>query len=259
MPREKGTPGGSEIQCATLEGAGTLGATIVWGDQGRRIGISAAHVLPDKGASVFQPSRITHPADSEEIGIVQGVCGGTPYEKRSDYFLDKSNRSDGQYDFAFFEAYQGETSTVIAGGVYPGPPGHVGEPPPLQLRDPRRGDKVKWMGKKTGRLLSGEITDIEFWALVQRGRLFVGTEKLFKIRPDGVLPQPGDSGSALVTTTDNKIVGVLSGKVTDLRCAIGSRIPRDEMDLDSTTYVDEATAEARLEEFLKHESWCVVL
>ncbi|MFI6417441.1 hypothetical protein ACIBG6_08510 [Streptomyces sp. NPDC050842] len=231
----------------------------MWGDQGRRIAISAAHVLPDKGASVYQPSRITNPADSEEIGIVQGVCGGTVYDRRADYFTDRSNRTDASYDFAFFEAFQGETTTVIAGGVYPGPPGDLGEPPPLQVRPPRRGDKVQWMGTTTGRVLSGEIFDLEYWGLLERGKGYVGVEKLLKIRPDGVLPEGGDSGSALVSTEDHMIVGVLAGKVAALRCAIGSRIPPDEMELDASTFVDSDTVNARYAKYLEHQSWCVVL
>lgn len=259
------TPGGYEIQCSGRMSTGTLGATILWSpNQGveYRIGVTNAHVLPNKGAAVLQPNEVTH-ADHRTIGYVDAVCPGKPYGSSQEYFADTERREDARFDFAYFFALERETSTRIAGGVYSGPPGGgVGgiDPPALALRPPRIGDRVRWIGKTSAAVRTGKIESITFWAFMARNESqghWVGIDELIKIKPIIGPSQNGDSGAALVAD-DQRIVGLYCGSTMDGKFEVGSRIPVDEFDLGMTSLVTEEVARQRYELYRQKPKTCVV-
>lgn len=246
------TPGGYEIHCGPTMVSGTLGATIHWGRM--RIGISNAHVLPVVGAPVFQPNRLGH-RDARQIGTVGGVCAAALYEKEQDYFADVENRADARFDFAYFQATPAETSTRIAGGIYTGPWGKLHEwlgidPAPLEVRAPRLEEQVRWIGKATAEVRTGKIVDLAYWGFMKRSGdpdRFVGIAELIKIEPLSGPSRAGDSGSALVATSDQRIVGLYCGATKDEQFDLGSRIPEDDIELGETVPVSDELARQRYE------------
>ncbi|MEV0122226.1 hypothetical protein AB0I16_11885 [Streptomyces sp. NPDC050703] len=259
----KPTPGGYQIQALGRLYAGTLGATILWrpdGQQQLRVGVSNAHVLPDKGAAVVQPHQ--GKPGSRVIGSVDAVCPGKPYESEQAYFADKERREDARFDFAYFRATEAETSTRIE-CLYPGPPGTgVGDPDPpaLAYRAPRQGERVRWIGQKTGEVKTGEIVATDFWAFMSHNREkghFVGIDELIKIKPLEALSDYGDSGAALVAD-DMHVVGLYCGSTEDLAYEVGSRIPEDALDLGTTVLVAEKVARERYELYKRKPKTCVV-
>ncbi|MFG2715669.1 hypothetical protein ACGFX2_34805 [Streptomyces goshikiensis] len=263
------TPGGYEIHCGPTMRAGTLGATILWSPHGKdrqRIGISNAHVLPVKGAPVFQPNQVGY-ADARQIGVVAGVCAAVLYETTDAYFLDMENRSDARFDFAYFQALPAETSTRITGGLYTGPMGRLHEwlgidPAPLEVRAPRRGEQVRWIGKSTAAVRSGRIVDLDYWGLMRRSRdpdRWVGLAGLVKMELLSGPTLAGDSGAALVATTDQRIVGLFCGSTQDEKFGLGSKIPEDDIELGETLPVSDALAMARLTQYEKKPGEVVVV
>ncbi|MEV7277971.1 hypothetical protein [Streptomyces sp. NPDC093111] len=248
------TPGGYEIHCGPTRTSGTLGATVLW--EGLRIGITNAHILPFKGEAVFQPNCLTH-RYARKIGNVEGVSAGRLYPNEQAYFADVENREDALYDFAYFQALPAETSTRIAGGIYDGPwgllHGWLGiDPVPLQLREPKLGEEVRWIGKATAAVRTGRIVDLDHWGFIQRTRdpdRFVGMAGMIRMEPLGGPSQAGDSGAALVATTDQRIVGLYCGATADEKFDLGSKIPANAFELGSSTPVSQELARERYEKY----------
>ncbi|MEV0531967.1 hypothetical protein [Kitasatospora sp. NPDC050463] len=256
----KPTPGGYEIQCATIPLAGTLGATILWGPERHRIGMSNAHVLVRPGSPVWQP-RQSAPG-SRRIGVVEAVCAGKEYPDPDAYFDDGKYRSDALFDFAYFLAGDGETSTEIAGGLYSGPPVVEGQEialPALETRAPKKGELVQWIGKSTARIQRGEIVDLDRWAFMSRHPNVIGVSGLLKIRPEGGPGENGDSGAALVAVDDRHVVGLYCGSTADNKFEMGSRIPDDSFDLGLSVQVSDATAAFRRKLYEADRPSCVVM
>lgn len=209
----KKCPGGYQIQAADVEAYGTLGATVLWDD--KLAAITAAHVVDSVGAPVFQPSWYAKRRDDVHvIGPVSGRSRYFTYRNALEYGL---RLEDMLYDFAWIAPVAGETISQIP-GIYDGDA-------PLRTRDPKDGEPVSWLGKKTGSVQHGKVVDIDRW--VFRGNDTLGFTSLGPcMQIEGGIGLAGDSGAAIVSQDDGRVIGVHAFAEKGNRYSVASKIPR---------------------------------
>lgn len=173
--------------------AGTLGVNITW--QGRFRLLTNNHVIANNGnagGTVYQPTQSILRDNS--LSTVAGFVPVVTYASRG-----QPNPVLNQYDFAWCEMTAQLGDPAIAGiGV------------PQGIRAPVNGEAVQWIGYATGKVQSTTIStvagliviELEFgsneWAWFQGVILF-----------NGGSAASGDSGAAIVATSDNKVVGLI--------------------------------------------------
>ncbi|MFG3053775.1 hypothetical protein ACGFZP_22875 [Kitasatospora sp. NPDC048239] len=235
----KECPGGYQIQAADVMAYGTLGATVMW--DGKLASITAGHVVDSVGAPVFQPSW--HGRRREDVHIIGRVSGRSKYFTYRDAVEYTARREDMLYDFAWMAPVAGETVSQIP-GIYTGDG-------PLGTRDPKDGEVVSWLGKSTGAVQHGRVVDVDRWVFRgdnQQGYISLGP----CTQIEGGNGLDGDSGAAIVSQEDGKVIGVHIFAETRTRTyTLASRIPPTSEDLiqHSTQTVDEETHLRRLEKW----------
>jgi hypothetical protein len=192
--RVRPVPGGYQINAENLGGTGTLGVNIDWA--GRYRAMTNNHVIAKNGnlgAAVYQPDK----ANDNAIGTVDGYTPVTTY------------RSDTQPNPLYMTqdlAWAYVTTRVGSPDIH-----LIGRP--TGMRAPVPGERIKLIGKQTGRVQQATITDITTKLVVKwaptTDKPWAYFERL--VRLDGVYTQAGDSGSAYVATSDMKVVALHVG------------------------------------------------
>ncbi|MGW7104156.1 hypothetical protein [Streptomyces sp. NPDC054838] len=236
--QKKPCPGGYQIQAADVMAYGTLGATVLW--DGTLAAITAGHVVDSVGAPVFQPSW--HGKRRDEVHIIGPVSGKSRYFTYPNVLEYGVRLEDMLYDFAWMAPVAGATTAAIPGI-------HDGADPlaPLETRSPKEGEPVRWLGKKTGTVQHGKVVDTDHW--VFRGNDQLGFTSLGPcLRIEGGTGLDGDSGAAIVSQDDSRVIGVHVFAEKSNRYTVASKIPPTPQDLiqHSTQVVDEDVYLARL-------------
>lgn len=188
------TEGGYQIQADNIGGTGTLGVNIAWATRYRML--TNNHVLSNNGnmgAKVFQPSPN---GTNTQIGTVDGYVPIVTYPTANQPMPHYNNQ-----DLAWCDinpAVGGPAITQI--GI------------PTGVRAPVLGEAVVLVGKQTGSVQRSTIASITYAVTMQfppgSGR-YAWFDSL--IRLSGNVTQAGDSGSAYVSLTDAKVVGIHMG------------------------------------------------
>ncbi len=104
----------------------------------------------------------------------------------------------------------------------------------LQFRPPQTGETVRWIGQRTGRIERYKIVDtgVAIAGVDESGKYY-GLVNLIRLSPVDNSPRcdSGDSGAALVSECDGKIVGLVSKTPENASFDLSSKIPpnRDEL------------------------------
>ncbi|WP_316528168.1 hypothetical protein [Kitasatospora brasiliensis] len=210
---------------------GTLGVTTYFRNE--RCLLSNCHVIGDysdgPGLNVYQPSFNPWSAKSRDRTLI-AVCDGT-MEIISYPTKNPQNIEHNIYDFAWAEVpanqpLEMQTSHAIQ---YI----HEGENWLRIKRNPRKGDKVSWVGATTGLVQYGTIrsTRSRIAMPFRHNNRWAFWEEVIRIdkRPDELQPvmMRGDSGSALIRDADKAIVGLLSFSGGS-SLILATRIPDEE-------------------------------
>lgn len=170
---------------------GTLGVNITW--QGRFRLLTNNHVIADNGnagGTVYQPTQSILRDNS--LSTVAGFVPVVTYANRR-----QPNPVRNKYDIAWCEMTQAIGSPNISGiGV------------PQGIRAPVNGEAVQWIGRKTGTVQSTTISTVAGQIAIE----FVTNEWAWfegVIQFNGGSVAPGDSGAAIVATSDNNVVGLI--------------------------------------------------
>lgn len=230
-------PGGYQIQAGDMMTVGTLGARVLWGDPPRNVVMTAGHIVDSPNAIVFQPSPFGPPAQLQKIGCVTQKSTVKTY-RTLDEFLTPSDgkRLVCRFDFAYADVTVNPAATTYE------IPGIHQPDQTLAVRTPNNGEPVHWLGSETGMVLNGRVVDIEFCLL--RGD--PDKEDLMMMWPlamieveGGIATRDGDSGAAVVSRNDGKLIGIHCWGGTDKRgrhFTWASRIPSSPQDLTNGTY-----------------------
>ncbi|MGW8353304.1 hypothetical protein [Streptomyces wedmorensis] len=236
-------PGGYQIHVGDMPVAGTLGARVMWGVPAKDVVITAGHVVNNPNASVFQPGGFGAPGEVHRIGRVAERSARRTYRNVAAFVgsLDDSpeSRISCHYDFASIDVanYPTETSYRIP---------EINEADhPLDIRDPREGEWVQWLGMSTGIVRKGQVKDVSFWMPRSLDPTNVVNEQFFSVYPltlievHGNMPtREGDSGAAVVAVTDRNIVGIHCFGATNRSgkpFTVASRIPASPQALTNGT------------------------
>ncbi|MFF3089843.1 hypothetical protein ACFVRB_33090 [Streptomyces nojiriensis] len=224
---ERPCPGGFQIKAVTPgiygSGAGTAGVTTMY--RGRRCLLTNCHVMGDyaagPGLPVYQPERAINRQQQAQIGF----CDGTfTVESHSDDFLNRlwPFHRRNTWDFAWCEVPSLDDASHRVHQIYKGQA-------PLKIgRTPVLDEEVVWIGRTTGepQVSTIESLEVQGKSTWSGGRAALWRD-LLSIDPDGVRFEDGDSGSALIATSDKAILGLMSfGAVAgDETYCLASRIP----------------------------------
>ncbi|MFF3089840.1 hypothetical protein ACFVRB_33075 [Streptomyces nojiriensis] len=221
--QERPCPGGFQIMPDLLPGkvdrtSGTLGVTTMW--RGKRCLLTCCHVIAglhaEPGIAVHQPIDVTLTPFFAGASKVIGHCDGAmvifqvvfnPANERLRYL--------NTYDFAWCEVEGWEirhlpytktrkTNFTIWGNIH-------NADTPLAIRSPPDvGEEVTWIGKETGEVQRATIKSVDavLETVFQPGERLTLWENLISFNP-GAKAQPGDSGAALISVRDKKIVGLI--------------------------------------------------
>jgi hypothetical protein len=192
--RVRPAPGGYMIGPASgffSATAGTLGVNITW--QGKFRLLTNNHVIANNGnagGTVYQP--IQSVIRDNSLSTVAGFVGVVTYTSRR-----QPNPVLNQYDFAWCEMTTQLGDPAISGiGV------------PQGIRAPVNGEAVQWIGYATGTVQSTTISTVGGQIVIEFGSnewaWFQGV-----IQFAGGTAASGDSGAAIVATSDNKVVGLI--------------------------------------------------
>lgn len=189
--RLRPAPGGVQIEAENIDGTGTLGVNIRWRDRLRLI--TNNHVISENGnvgAVVYQPSagsmrnRLTRVSGFDEV--------------RTQPDKDRPEPHFNRRDVAWCDVDEEQATRDIL---------HLGIP--AGVRAPVAGERIRLVGKETGAVQHARIADIHL-RKVLRWPDETGDWAFFdeQIQLDRVVTQAGDSGSAYVAESDNRVVGI---------------------------------------------------
>nr|WSY57197.1 hypothetical protein OG999_48445 [Streptomyces sp. NBC_00886] len=223
-------PGGFAINAPTPQapwGQGTLGATVRY--QEKLCLLTNCHVIGIwenwPGCDVYQPEP--NPDPTSEASYLIGVCDGT-FEIHSYAAPNPADLLINVFDFAWCEvpAEKNLTSPAVY-GIYDGSA-------PLEIRrEPVWGEKVKWIGQKTGVVQESTIASLHAICEGRSVNRYTYWEKLIEITPgDDAVLRDGDSGAVLIADADKSVLGLMSMS-TDYtngpqQRLVATRIPEDD-------------------------------
>lgn len=185
-------PGAYQITAAGIDGTGTLGVNLDWAGKYRLL--TNNHVISENGLGslVYQPTE----DDNNEIGKVDGFTEVYTYPSRN----EPKPRFNYQ-DLAWHNWEDGEETGMREIANLWKPNGY---------RPPRRGEKVKLIGKQTAGVKHATIESIEFQVSVKWSDgqwAWFGSMILL----DRNVTQAGDSGCAYLAEDDDMVVGLHIG------------------------------------------------
>jgi hypothetical protein len=192
--RIRPAPGGYEISVPSSlldERPGTLGVNIVW--QGTFRLLTNNHVISangNVGGTVYQPAQDVITDNS--LATVTSYLPVVTYANRS-----QPNPVFNQYDIAWCDISTTLGATNIA---------EIGVP--TGIRAPTAGEAVKWIGAATGQVQSTTINTLSGQLVLE----FTSGQWAFfnnVITFNGGSSQQGDSGAAIMATSDNQIIGLI--------------------------------------------------
>ncbi len=219
-------------------GFGTLGVTTFY--RNKRCLLANAHVIGTvfstrPGSFVYQPDT---DYDSDPEWDILGVCDGT-FEIIRHYGAGvPTPLFYNRYDFAWCEVPDAsETTQDLASNTVHGIYQQQKE---LEIRrEPVQGETVKWVGQKTGQVQESTIVTVHGYGVannhwpVPPGHS--SWRDLLRINCESTTPGVaarfvgGDSGAALIASSDNRVVGLMSYGFeragTDF---LATRIPEDD-------------------------------
>ncbi|UVJ40016.1 hypothetical protein [Arthrobacter sp. CJ23] len=202
------TPGGYQVAVSSGffgEATGTLGVNMVWG--GRYRMLTNNHVISENGSrgpTVYQPDWALW---GNSLSDVAGYVNVVTYANRS-----QPNPSYNSTDFAWCNIKASDGDPAIHG---------IGTP--KGYRSPLLNEAVKWIGKQTATVQNATITGKsgQFVLEFLPGR-WAWFENCISFSAGTVID--GDSGSAIVATSDMQVVGLIFASDSSNR-GYGVRIP----------------------------------
>jgi hypothetical protein len=194
-PRARPAPGGYTIAVKTGESSqsvGTLGANIVYG--GRYRMLTNNHVISHNGnigVTVYQPEYAQQGNDLTKVeDFIPMVTYPDPNQP-------SPTRNTHDLAWAAIDPHVGASEIV-----------HIGKP--TGIRAPVLGEEVRWIGESTAAVQKAKITSVETMAKI-KVHMGGGRWAWFHhvVEFDGGTAAQGDSGAAVVATSDMNIVALI--------------------------------------------------